>query len=190
MVELRLLGIVETTSPICIRSASTHKINLLQFRMKKITKRNWRIKMTDGRYIQRIVVLPALSKPRTRIRASRLPNKLENKRVNTMPIPRRPDSDDIQREMDSENWIGSDRIAIKPSFQASAACYRKHFKMMTSPSSHSIRFNFSDPARRVSRKLGPLCLLDWVSNWAGLIYFFICQKKNRLLRYKNVISFL
>lgn len=36
--------------------------------------------------VQRIVVLPALSRPRTRIRASLLPKREENNLVNTIPI--------------------------------------------------------------------------------------------------------
>lgn len=39
-----------------------------------------------GESVQRMVVFPALSRPRTRIRASLFPNSDENSRVNTIPI--------------------------------------------------------------------------------------------------------
>ena len=41
---------------------------------------------TGGCDLQSMVVLPALSRPRTRMRASRLPKTDEKSRVNTMPM--------------------------------------------------------------------------------------------------------
>lgn len=44
------------------------------------------MRMIERVNLQRIVVLPALSRPRTRIRASLLPKTVENIRVNKIPI--------------------------------------------------------------------------------------------------------
>jgi hypothetical protein len=74
---------VETTSPIWSRSEKERR------KIKQInTKKKW-IEWVRSReiwIIQRIVVFPALSRPRTRIRASLLPKTDENNLVNTNPI--------------------------------------------------------------------------------------------------------
>lgn len=79
------LGMVETTSPIWSRSERKKggKIKQKLYEKQRIEllrcREVWRI-------IQRIVVFPALSRPRTRIRASLLPKTDENNLVNTNPI--------------------------------------------------------------------------------------------------------
>jgi len=89
---------VDTTSPIWSRSASKTKIRThkklskfnkypsLKITKKKQTNKRVSLRIRKKNNVQRIVVLPALSRPRTRIRASLLPNTEENILENKIPI--------------------------------------------------------------------------------------------------------
>lgn len=98
------LGIVETTSP---SGADLHNIEKNPSQNCAKCPHITELKQKMKKNVQRIVVFPALSRPRTRIRASLFPKSEENIRVNKIPM------------VCKERWWVIDRLGIRSQTQSS-----------------------------------------------------------------------